>query len=182
MKTITIPEIELFDEETETFFYMKETTLVIEHSLVSISKWESKYLKPFLSQTPKTREETLDYIRIMTITKNIDPEIYKYIPDNILAEVDEYINAPMTATTFTDNKKQHVNKREIITSEIIYYWMIQSNIPIEVCQKWHLNRLLALIKVCSIKNGPQKKMSNREILRNNSSLNAARKAKMHTKG
>lgn len=180
MLRITIPEVELWDEEKQEFIYIKEQTLSLEHSLVSLSKWESKWNKAFLGKTEKTPEETLDYIKCMTITQNVDPEIYNYLtPDNI-NQVNKYIEAPMTATTFS-NEKISSTSRETVTSELIYYWMIALNIPFE-CQKWHLNRLLTLIRVCNIKNAPPKKMSKRELMSRNSALNAARRQQLNTRG
>lgn len=180
MLTITIPGTELWDEAKEEFIVIKPQTLQLEHSLVSLSKWESKWCKPFLANKDKTIEETLDYIKCMTITQNVKPEVYNYLSNNNIAEVNRYIDAPMTATIFNDPQNKKPN-REIITAEIIYYWMISFNIPFE-CQKWHLNRLLALIRVCNIKNSPQKKMSKSEIMRRNAELNALRKKQLNTNG
>jgi len=179
MLQITIPAIELWNEETEEFDQNKEQTLQLEHSLVSLSKWESKWCKPFLSKTPKTHEETMDYIRSMTISQNIDPDIYNGISSDILDQVSRYIEAPMTATTFSSDKK--VINNDIITAEIIYYWMVALNIPFE-CQKWHLNRLLTLINVCNIKSQPKKKGSKRDMYSRNAALNAARREKLNTTG
>lgn len=169
-----------WDEKREEFVEPKTVTLQLEHSLVSLSKWESKWHKPFLSSPNLTGEESLDYIRCMTITKNVNPEVYLHITKENVNAVIDYINAPMTATTFSDDRKKKSNK-EIITSELIYYWMIAYNIPFE-CQKWHLNRLLTLVRVCGIKNAPPKKRSARDIMQSNAALNAARRAKMHSKG
>jgi hypothetical protein len=180
MITVTIPATEYFVHETNSFMYVHEQTLQLEHSLVSLSKWESKWLKPFISKEPKTNEESLDYIRCMTLTQNVDPNVYKSIPKSIMDQVSAYIEAPMTATVFYIENKGQVNK-EIITSEVLYYWMIAANIPMD-CQKWHLNRLIALVKVCGIKNSPQKKMSQRELIARNRDLNAARKKALNTKG
>lgn len=180
MLSIYIPPSDDWDEAKEEFVHFSGQKLQLEHSLVSISKWEAKWNKPFLSvtKTTKTNEETIDYIRCMTITQNVDPAAYSFLTNQNLADINAYIEAPMTATTFQEDKR---SGREVITAEIIYYWMIAFNIPFE-CQKWHLNRLLTLIKVCSIKNQPAKKMTNRQILSNNARLNAARRQAMHTKG
>jgi len=178
MLNVTIPESEQWDERNQEFVYVKEQKLSLEHSLVSISKWESKWCKPFLTKENKTREELLDYIKCMTLTQNVRDELYNVIPNNVIKEIEDYIKAPMTATTVP--KINEVN-REIITSELIYYWMITLGIPFE-CQKWHLNRLLMLISVCNYKNKPAKKTSQKEFLSNRAALNAARKAKLHTKG
>lgn len=180
MLVITIPATEMFDENKQEFFTLEEQKLQLEHSLVSLSKWESKWCKAFLTKNEKTIEETLDYIRCMTITQNVDPSVYSRLTRSNIEEINNYIAAPMTATTFNENG-QKSNNREIVTSELIYYWMIALNIPME-CQKWHLNRLLTLIRVCNIKNTPPKKMSKRDIASRNASLNAARRKKLNTKG
>lgn len=179
MLQITIPGMEMFNEKTNEFFTTKETTLQLEHSLVSLSKWESKWNVPFLGKNEKSIEQTIDYIRCMTITQNINPIIYSCLTENNISEINNYIDLPMTATTFND--MYSAPNREIVTSELIYYWMIALNIPME-CQKWHLNRLLTLIRVCNVKNSPPKKMSKGEIMRRNASLNAARRQKYNTKG
>ena len=180
MLRITIPAIELWDENKEEFINTKEQTLQLEHSLVSLSKWESKWNKPFLSKDTKTEEEELDYIKCMTVTQNVDPNIYKFIPLNIREEIKEYINAPMTATWFSEDKNTK-SSSEQITSELIYYWMVAQNIPFE-CEKWHLNRLITLIKICNIKSQPPKKMGKKAIMSRNAALNAARRKQLNTKG
>lgn len=178
MLTIKIPETELYDEIQNEFHIVKAQSLQLEHSLVSLSKWESKWHKPFLSKDDKTAEETIDYIRCMTINNNVDPMVYKCITPRIIGTINSYIGDSMTATTIKETQK---TSREIVTAEIIYYWMVALNIPFE-CQKWHLNRLLTLINVCSIKNAPPKKMSKRDIMSRNASLNAARRKALHSKG
>lgn len=180
MLTIVIPESENYDPVKNEFITIKKQTLVLEHSLISLSKWESKWHKPYLSKDNKTEEELLDYIRCMTISTAVDPRVYLVLsPDNLKAIFD-YIGDPMTATTI--KKSKNSPSKEIITSEIIYYWMVALNIPFEPCQKWHLNKLLTFIEVCSIKNQPPKKMSKSDIYRRNSSLNAARRSKYGTRG
>lgn len=179
MLTITISAVEMWDEKEEQFVYSPETTLELEHSLVSLSKWESKWQKPFLSGKEKTEEEVLDYIKCMTLTPNVSPIIYDHLSEDNITDINRYIDAPMTATTFSDRNNKP--SREIITAELIYYWMITANIPFK-CEEWHLNRLLTLIKVCGIKNSPPKKMSKREIMSRNASINAARKKQLNTRG
>jgi hypothetical protein len=181
MLTITIPETELYDEQKNTFITTKSQILQLEHSLVSVSKWESKWLRPFLSKNDKTTEESLDYIRCMTLTQNVDPEVYKRIPSISMGSIIDYIDDPMTATTFTNKPGQRSINREMITSEIIYFWMITFSIPFE-CQKWHLNRLLTLINVCNVKQQPAKKMSKTELAAKNRALNASRKSALNTTG
>ena len=181
MLTIVVPEGEFFNETTQEFVYVKEQKLVLEHSLVSVAKWEAKWKKPFLDKNDKTPEETLDYIRCMTITKGVDPSVYMNLTQESINKINKYIDDKMTATTFVDRKNQPPS-REKITSELIYYWMIDFGIPVEF-EKWHLNRLLTLIKVCSIKaQGNGKKMSRKEILAQNNELNAIRRKQLGSKG
>lgn len=180
MLRITIPAIEQWDEQSQQFIQTKEQTLQLEHSLVSLSKWESKWNKPFLSKGGKTTEETLDYIKCMTITQNVDPYVYNGFTAEHIDQINKYIEAPMTATTFVENKNNRTN-REVITAELIYYWMIALNIPFE-CQKWHLNRLLTLIRVCNVKNAPPKKMGKRATANHYAQLNAARRQQLNSKG
>lgn len=180
MLQITIPEIETYDEATETFHTYPKVTLQLEHSLVSISKWECKWNKAFLGKQPKTEEEIRDYIRCMTMNKHVDPSVYSRLTNDNIEQINKYIEAPMTAVYFRKNEK-NVLSGDTVTSELIYYWMITLNIPFE-CQKWHLNRLMALIRVCGIKNSPPKKMSQKEIMRRNQALNQARRNKLHSKG
>lgn len=178
MLEILVPGKEYFDEDKNEFIYSKPTKLSLEHSLISLSKWESKWKKPFLS-SDKTAEETIDYIRCMTLTQNVQPEVYLSLSGDNIQAVTDYIEDPMTATKIKRVGKGP--KGETITAELIYYWMVTLNIPFE-CQKWHLNRLITLVEICSIKNQPQKKMSKGEILRQNRELNAARRAKYKTRG
>lgn len=183
MLTITIPGGEFYDERKQEFLELKPATIQMEHSLVSVSKWESKWGKPFLSKDPKhqkTEEEILDYLCCMSLNKNITPDPFLRITKKQMDEINAYIEAPMTATWFREDPN-HSRNREVITSELIYYWMIAMNIPFE-CQKWHLNRLLTLIRVCSIKNAPSKKMSQREMLAQRRALNESRRQSLNTRG
>ena len=180
MLRITIPATEQWDEQKQEFIQMKEQTLQLEHSLVSLSKWEAKWNKVFLSKDDKTFEEILDYIKCMTVNQNVKPETYNALTHENIEQIKAYIEAPMTATWINDLNAGRTN-REAVTSELIYYWMIALNIPFE-CQRWHLNRLLTLIRVCNIKNQPPKRMSNAEILSQNAALNNARRKKLNTSG
>ena len=180
MLTLLVPESELYDERNNEFIQIKEQTLVLEHSLVSIAKWESKWKKSYLSNNNKTLEETLDYIKCMTITKNVNPLIYKSLNREALEAIQKYINDPMTATYFYD-KEDKPSRPNTITAEVVYYWMISLGIPME-CQKWHFNRLIALIRICNIKSNSGKKMSRSEILSRNKALNEERKRKYKTRG
>lgn len=180
MLQITVPSGELFDERKGEFVTSEERTLQLEHSLVSLSKWESKWKKPFMSRQEMTYEETVDYIRCMTITQNVNPNTYLFLTNDNINRVKEYINDSMTATWFPDDKRRTNNGREV-TSELIYCWMITLNIPPDY-QKWHLNRLLTLIKVCNAESQPKKRMSTRDIMRQNSSLNAQRRSRLKSKG
>ena len=180
MLQIKIPSTEAWDENKEEFVQTShEQVLQLEHSLVSISKWEAKWCKPFLTKEDKTYEETLDYIKCMTITQNVKDETYNRLTKSNIDEINNYISESRTATTFSDNKSG--TNREIITSELIYYWMISLNIPME-CQKWHINRLLTLIRVCNVKNTSPKKMNKREIASRYASLNAARRKQFNSRG
>lgn len=181
MLTIIVPEAEYFNEETQEFVYTKKQTLKLEHSLVSLSKWESKWKKPFLGREKKTFEEIIDYIRCMTITQNVDPSIYLNLDADSIKKINAYIDDKMTATTFPEDVKRG-GMREQVTSELIYYWMVNFNIPFE-CEKWHLNRLLTLIQVCSVKaNASGKKMKPQEVLKQNNELNALRRKQLGSKG
>lgn len=180
MLRITLPESEQYNEETEEFITFKAQELQLEHSLVSLSKWESKWGKPFLTKKEKTVEESIDYIRCMTLTQNVDPDVYKRITSDIVDSVAKYIENPMTATTFSTKSNQPPN-HDVVTAELIYYWMIAYNVPFE-CQKWHLNRLMTLINICQIKNEPPKKMGKKALASRNSALNAARRQSLNTRG
>lgn len=181
MLKITVPENEIFLPDKNEFINTKEQTLSLEHSLVSISKWESKFHKPFLKpKDDKTNYEIIEYVKCMTCTQNVSPYIYLVLSKDNLADIGKYIEDPMTATTFYNLKKEN-GRKETVTSELIYYWMFSFNIPKE-CEKWHINRLLTLIQIFSIKNSPDKKMSKNEIYKHNRELNALRRKKLGTKG
>lgn len=178
MLKVYIPEKELFDESTGKFITIKATTLVLEHSLLSISKWESIFCKPFLdNKEKKTPQEVLEYIKCMTISQNVDPIVYNWLPDESITKIMNYITAPMSATTFSD---QGTKNTEILTSELFYYLMVAYQIPFE-CEKWHLNRLLNLIKICQIKNQKPKKMTKEEVMAQNAKINAERRKAMLNK-
>lgn len=178
--TITIPNREFFDQVNNRFFTIKGRNLTFEHSLLSITKWESRWHKPYLSKAEKTKEEAIDYLRCMCLDKDVDPKIFMAIDVQSMKEITSYIENPMTATTFRDDNKKP--NREIITNEIVYYWMTELNIPFEPCQKWHFNRLMTLIRVASIKKQPPKKMGKKEAASQRMALNAQRRAKYHSNG
>lgn len=180
MLTIQTPDVELYDEVNNEFIYVKGQTLKLEHSLISISKWEEKWHQPFFSRDNKSAEQTLDYIKCMTITQNVKPEVYSYLSPENIDEIKKYIDDPRSATTFHDDGKKG-SSREIITSELIYYWMVSYRIPPEY-QTWHINRLLNLIKICDVKNAPPKKMSRNQQYSRNAALNKARRQKMNSRG
>ena len=179
MLKLVIPDTEFYDSGKEEFVYLKRREISLEHSLVSVSKWESKFKRSFLNDGPKTTSEIIEYVKCMTITQNVDPLVYRCLNVEALEAIKKYIAAPMTATTFSNQGRSP--SREIITSELIYYWMVALQIPSEY-EKWHLNRLLTLIQVCNSYNQPPKKMSKSDIIRNNDALNAARRAAMRTRG
>lgn len=189
MLTIIIPGTEIWDDNKEEFINSKDYKLVLEHSLVSISKWESKWHKPFINDNERSEDEIRDYVKCMTVTQHVPDIAFQSLTKQNLKEISEYINDERTATWFNTNKtnsvpsgKQAFPKREAITSELIYYWMISLEIPFE-CQRWHLNRLLTLIKICNIKNNKSpKKVGRNQQLRNNAALNAARRKQHHSRG
>ncbi len=176
MLEIEIPEQEIYDESTSTFIPVKAAKLKFEHSLVSISKWESKWHKPFPfinNNKQMTSEEFIDFLKMMCITQNVPDETFRSLPSNALKEIVDYMDNLQTATTFKeDNKKGNGGK--FITSELIYCWMTQLNIWKE-CEKWHINRLLTLIHICSVENAPKKKMSKDELYSRQRALNQARR-------
>ena len=174
MLYITIPERELFDQRTSEFLTVKGQKLKLEHSLVSISKWEAKWKKPFLSGENKTIEETRDYVRCMTITQNVDPNVYLGLTQENIREVNAYIEDPMTATKFSDEDRTGKRRGQYITSELIYSWMVAAQVPMS-CETWHLNRLFVLLRVINNNNKPPKKMSKAE----RAAMRAKRRASSH---
>lgn len=186
MLKLLIPGEEFWDEKKEIFINSKESNLLLEHSLISLKRWEAKYKRPFLKEgDQKTPEELIDYIKMMTIAQPKSDLVYDIIANSpiLLDQINKYLEDDMTATTFavTDAGDQYNPKKTVITAEIIYYWMVSFNIPFE-CEKWHLNSLFTLIRVCAIKNQPPKKMTKREIYSRNRELNAKRKAELNTTG
>jgi hypothetical protein len=179
--TLTIPDTERYNEEDSTFVTVKGCVIQLEHSLISVSKWESKWRVPFLMKEDKTLAQSIDYVRCMTITQGVPLSVYSQIDADTLSKINEYIQAPMTATWFTDRPGGGRRGREAVTSELIYYWMIASDIPFE-CQKWHLNRLLTLIRICEIKNSPPKKRSKQDILNQQDAINKQRRQALNTSG
>jgi hypothetical protein len=179
MLRITIPLTEGYNEETQEFDITEGFELKMEHSLASLSKWECKWEKPFLGNDQKTDEQVRDYIRMMILGEIPPEETLSKLSSQNITEIDTYIEAKMTATWFNEPKKPPT--REVITAEIIYYWMTALNIPFE-CENWHLTRLLTLIKVCNFKNAPTDKMSPAARAQSQRDLNAQRRAELGTKG
>lgn len=180
MLPLTIPDFEIFDEVSGKIISVKGRELQLEHSLVSISKWESRWKKAFLDDSkPKSQAETIDYIRCMTLTQNVDPKLYQGITVDNINRVNAYISDTMTATTF--KRKPKGNHGTVVTNELIYCWMFELQIPKD-CEKWHLNRLLTLIRVMDEKSQPGKKMSKRDVMSQYRSINQARRAKYGTRG
>jgi len=180
MLKIIVPPMELYNEKTETFESFESFELELEHSLISLSKWESKFQRPFLSTSEKSTEEVVEYIKAMIITPIYPEDICDRLTQKNLDEINAYIESKESATTF-GSMPERKGRGEIITSELIYYWMVAFNIPFE-CEVWHLNRLFALVRICNIKNSKPKKMSRNEIAQRNRELNAQRKAKYNTAG
>ena len=170
----------MWDEVNEQFVYGDEVTLELEHSLVSLSKWESKHPKAFLTTKEKTAEEHLDYIKCMTLTEDVPDEVYARLTQENVDQIVAYIEDPMSATYFFDDKKQ-TGSRDVMTAEYIYYCMFANNIPLDF-ENRHLNQLIAIIKMCALKSSPPKKMSKIDIANRHRQINAANRAKYHTKG
>lgn len=181
MLELRVPGMEYYDESRNLFVKVEPATITLEHSLLSISKWEAKWHKPYLVKENKTLKEIVDYIRCMTLTQNVNPMLYNNLTESNMQAIIDYIEDPMTATTITDLSKSKSGRTQIVTSELIYYWMIAYGIPFE-CQKWHINRLLMLIRICNIKNQPDKKMPTREWINMQQELNAKRRAALNSKG
>ena len=180
MLTLLVKSEEFYDEQNEEFTSVPDVILELEHSLLSLSKWESKFKKPFLGPNEKTLEETMGYVEAMVISNNCDNSILNRLTSEHFLKINDYISSTESATTFNTNQKSRGNS-EIITSELVYYWMIAFNIPFE-CENWHLNRLFSLIQICNIKNTNQKKMPKNEIAARNRALNEQRKAQLNTRG
>jgi hypothetical protein len=168
-----------FDETAQQFVASETIVLPLEHSLVSLSKWESKWELPFLGSDDKTDEQVLDYVRMMFSGDVFPEQVIPLLKAADFDKINDYINAKMTATWF--NERQQPPSREIVTAELIYYWMISLGVPFE-CQYWHLNRLLTLIKVCSIKSKPPEKVDRATAMRQRAELNAQRRAAMNSRG
>lgn len=181
MLTIAIPPDEFWDERKQEFINFKGQVLQLEHSLVSLAKWESKWCKVFFSKQEKTPEEMRDYIRCMTITQNVDSNVYNHLTNNNMKDINDYMDAKMTAVAFPKGQSGGGGLKEPMTSDLIYYWMVALNIPFE-CQKWHIKRLLTLIRICNIKNTPPKKRNKKDILSSNAALNATRRKQLGTSG
>ena len=181
MLTITISGDELFDEANNKFVSGEAiATVNLEHSLVSLSKWESKYEVPFLSSGEKTTDQIVSYIHLMVISPGVTPEILSQLSQTNLEQINAYIESKQSATTF-GLMPERKGRGETITSELIYYWMVAFNIPFE-CQHWHLNRLFSLIRICNVKQSKPKKINRSEIAARNRELNAQRKAQLGTTG
>lgn len=181
MLTIVVPGVEMFDEMAQEFVTQGDVTLELEHSLVSLSKWESIHEKPFLGREDKTTEEVISYIKCMILTENPPEEILQKLSEKNFEDINRYIDAKMTGTWFNDSPGAP-KTRDVITSELIYYWMTIFNIPFDSCERWHLNRLFTLIRVCNIKQAMPQKMSRSELAARNRELNDQRRARLGSKG
>ena len=176
---ILIPGKEDWDEANQCFIYSKDTVLNLKHSLVSIAKWETNWNISFLDKFGKketTVEQVLDYIRCMTINQNIDPNVYKCLTNKNVEDVFTYIGSSMTATTFSDHLKP--GRKRIVTSELVYSWMIDFGVPFQ-CEKWPFDRLITLLRVCEAEHREHKKGSTSSAMKRNRDIkqrNRARKA------
>jgi hypothetical protein len=180
MLTLHVAGVESFDDNSQEFTSQGEVVLELEHSLVSLSKWESVHEKPFLGKEAKTPQEIISYVRCMTLSDDIAPEVFDQLNIKHFDEISEYIDAKRSATWFSDQPGTP-KSREVITSELIYYWMTVFNIPFE-CERWHLNRLFTLIRICNIKQSKPEKMSRADMAQRNREMNAMRKQQLGTSG
>lgn len=180
MLVITIKGDELFNDETQEFSTVGDVVVTLEHSLLSLSKWESKYNKPFLSPDRKSTEEIFGYIKCMVIDQNLDLDVLRRLSQENVDQIQEYIDSSQSATTFGAMPERR-GPGEVITAELIYYWMVAFTIPFET-EKWHLNRLFALIRICNVKNQKPKKMAKHEVAQQYRDLNAKRRAELGTTG
>ncbi len=191
LKVIILPT-EHYDEDRNIFFKYPEqpVTLFLEHSLLSISKWEEKWHKPFLTDERLSTEETLDYIKCMivkSIPNQLDSKWLYNLDEKSLKSINDYIKDPMTATFFNEQANKNPKNKRIITNELIYYWMVSYQIPFS-CEKWHINKLITLIKVCNAENEAASKdnKKNSALSKNDiaarRALNAQRRAKLHSRG
>lgn len=181
MLQLTVPDRELFDDAKQEFLTLPGFVLRLEHSLLSVSKWEAEFQKPFFGTEEKTVQETQAYIRCMDLDENTDPRLYKFLGGAELDQIRAYITDKQSATWFSE-KPRGGPSRETVTSELVYYWMIALGIPFEPCQNWHFNRLQTLIRICLLKQEKPKKMSRSELASRNAALNAARRAKLGSLG
>lgn len=180
MLKIMVGAEEAFDEETQEFVFLGGVELQLEHSLVSLSKWESKYEKPFLGSDEKTPEELVGYVKAMLLTPEVPEEVFTRLNEANFTAINTYINAKMTATWFSEAPGAP-KAREVITNELIYYWLTVFQIPFEV-ETWHLNRLFTLIRICNVKSAKPQKMSRSEIAHRNRQLNEQRRMQHKTSG
>lgn len=184
MLKLTIHGTEQFDEASNEFFTPADVNLELEHSLISLSKWEAIWEKPFLSAEEKTTDETFSYIECMCLTPDVPPETFRRLRGDHLETINKYIEAKMSATWFTDAPAPKGRSREVITAEIMYHWIVAFTLPLDV-ENWHLNRFFTLVKVCNEKNAPpdkKKKMSPQQIMERNRALNEKRLQELKTKG
>jgi len=192
MLELVLPAVtgEEWDESKEMFVYtrqQKELKIRFEHSLIAIGKWESHWHKSFFTTFSETRqkkvtdEEFFDYIKCMTITPNIDDEVYDRLTAEHIREITKYLDDPMTATTFSNKNNKGGGNNRVVTSELVYYWMAELKIPFS-CEKWNIKRLMTLIQIFEAERAPSKKMSKREIMSRNNAINAARRKQLHSKG
>lgn len=180
MLTLHVDQMEMYDEEKEEFVVSDAVTLELEHSLVSLSKWESIFEKPFLGGKDKTKEEIVAYVRAMTLTPDVSPEVFDRLGNEHFNKINEYINAKMSATWFSESQNNRTNT-EIVTAELIYYWMVAFSLPQEY-QYWHLTKLLTLIRVCNLKNSKPKRMSANEARSRQREINERRLREMNSSG
>lgn len=178
---IEVKSEEEWDEVTETFQQGVYDILLLRHSLVSIDEWESKWHKAYFGSAKKTNEEAMDYIRCMTLNRDVDPIVYQHLTQADIQKISAYLEDPMTATTFREDKSKKRGRPETITAEIVYFWMLEYGIPFE-CRYWHINKLLTLVRVCNVKNSKPEKKSQKQLLQEHAAINARNRQLLHTRG
>lgn len=177
MLKLLIDSFDVWDDNSQEFITYDKKTICLEHSLLSVSKWESIYKKPFLNESEKSPQEVIDYFKCMLIDES-DSVYLNNISDKDVQKIQEYIEDPMTASWVSGDTSRD---RSVITSELIYYWMVSAQIPFET-ERWHLNRLLMLIRIFGEKTNPSRKKSRAQIIEEQRRLNNERRAKLGTNG
>lgn len=157
----------------------KVVRLQFEHSLRSLSKWESKNKIAFLAGREKTPAQMVDYYRCMLLSPE-DPDLVYLLDPSQMEELTNYINENQTASSVPNEGPTQYNP-ETTTSELVYFWMTALKINWEA-QDWHFSRLMMLVQITSYKQQPPKKRNPREVLSDMRRENERRKKLFNTSG